>query len=289
MSGYWSSKRPIESLEDYKAFLARKLPRILVPYLFWSLVLFGYRSIKANDVNAQQILMGLLTGGACYPYYFIIVIAQLYMLTPVLQYSNRRRYGLILVLALNLISLLALYLSRVFNVILHLPAFLPFYSWVIFYEIGLLVGNRRNAIHKPKKINNFILLAVLIFLLFSQLEGIVLLFKFHNLRFAVSPLKYSTFLFSACIVLGFLILRENLRYWPKFLVTIGNYSFGIYLIHIPVLDAVAFIIQKFNSIYLFGPVYKLIVFLLTISICFAVISITRRMLPERFCRSVLGF
>jgi fucose 4-O-acetylase-like acetyltransferase len=33
MSGYWSSKKPIESLEGYKTFLTRKLSRIFVPYL----------------------------------------------------------------------------------------------------------------------------------------------------------------------------------------------------------------------------------------------------------------
>jgi peptidoglycan/LPS O-acetylase OafA/YrhL len=35
MSGYWSSKKPIKSLADYKTFLKRRLSRIFVPYLFW--------------------------------------------------------------------------------------------------------------------------------------------------------------------------------------------------------------------------------------------------------------
>jgi surface polysaccharide O-acyltransferase-like enzyme len=289
MSGYWSAKRPIKSLRDYKNFLARKLPRILIPYLFWSFILFGYRIIKTNDINPQRIIMGLFTGGACYPYYFIIVIAQLYIITPFIQYLNRKQYGLIFVLVLNVMSLLGLYLSRVFNVILHLPAYLPFYSWIIFYEIGLLMGNRRNRKYTPTKANRFILLAILISLLISQLEGMVLLFKFHNLDFAGTPLKYSTFLYAACVIFGFLCLRQRLSSIPKLLVTMGTYSFGIYLIHIPVIDIVAFIFQKVDMIYRFVPLYRVIVFLAAFSICYVVVDITRRLLPEPFCRRVLGF
>ncbi|MCJ7655830.1 MAG: acyltransferase, partial [Dehalococcoidia bacterium] len=46
ISGYWISKKPIKSLEDYKTFLIRRLPRVLIPYFFWSLILLGYEAIK---------------------------------------------------------------------------------------------------------------------------------------------------------------------------------------------------------------------------------------------------
>lgn len=289
MSGYWSSKRPIKSLGDYKTFLTRKLPRILIPYLFWSFVSFGYGVVKTHDINARQIIIRLLTGGACFPYYFIIVIAQLYVITPFLQYINRRSYGPASVLILNIISLLALYLSRVYNVILHLPAYLPFYSWIVYYEIGLLMGNRGNKIFVPKNMRLFILPAILISLLISELEGFILLTEYDNPMFAISPIKYSSMLYSVCIILGFLFVKDRVKYWPKFLVAIGNYSFGIYLIHIFVLNKVIEIVQKSNIIFSLQPLCQLIIVLATVSICFVLISITRKLLPKSFCRRVLGF
>jgi surface polysaccharide O-acyltransferase-like enzyme len=217
------------------------------------------------------------------------MISQLYIITPLLQYINRKRYGLVLVLILNIVSLLALYLSRVYNIIGHLPAALPFYSWIIFYEIGLLTGSGDYKTFVPKNMRFFILPALLVSLLASELEGMILLLKYDNLDFAVSSTKYSSFFYSVCIILGFLFVRERIRYWPKSLVSIGHYSFGIYLMHVPVLNQVTSLVQKSSTIYSFQPLYQFIVVTLTILICLVIINITRRLLPTSFCVKVLGF
>jgi len=289
MSGYWSSKKSIKTLKDCKTFLMVKLSRILIPYIFWSLIFFGCTAIKTHNVNAHQIMFGLLLGGACTGYYFIVVIAQLYVLTPLLQHINRRSYGPILVFALNIISLLALYLSKVFNIIGHVPAYLPFYSWIIFYEIGLLVGNWDNKAIVRKNRWLLIFPAILVCLLILELEGLIILSKYDNLKFTISPMRYPLVLYSICIIFGFLYMRERFRYWPKFLVAIGNYSYGIYLIHILILGKVVSIVQKANIIYSLQPLYQFIVVLITVSTCFALIAITRKLLPKPFCRRVLGF
>ncbi len=290
MTGYWSAKRPINSLQDYRIFLTKKLSRVLIPYLFWSLVILGYSAIKTQQINPDKIILKLLTGGACYPYYFVIAITQLYIITPLLQYINRKQYGLILVLIFSIVSYLALYLSRVFNIIIWpLPIYLPFYSWVIYYEIGLLMGTRRNKIIDAKNIHIFILPAALVSLLLSEIEAMVLLSKYNNLYLAISPVKYSTFLYSVCIIIVFLHVRRRLKYQPKLLATIGNYSFGLYLIHVPVLNQVVNLVQKSSTIYSFQPLYQFVVVTLTILICLVIINITRRLLPTSFCVKVLGF
>ena len=292
ISGYWLSKKPIESLEDYKTFLIRRLPRVLIPYFFWSFILLGFATIKTHHFDIYEIIFKLMTGRAYYPYYpyyFIVMITPLYLLTPVFHYINRKRYGLILVLILNIISLLILYLSRLFKVIWHLPDALPFYSWIIFYEMGLLIGGRDNKISVPKKIRPFILPAILVFLLISGLEGIIVLSKYNNVFFAVSTTRYFAFLYAACVIFGFLIVREHLKHWPKFLITIGNYSFGIFFIHMMFLVPVARIVQKADIIYSFQPLYQLVIVSITISICLVLIGTTRRLLPKSFCSKVLGF
>ena len=289
MAGYWSSKKPVSSIRDYKSFLARKLPRILIPYLFWSLVIFGWEAVKTRDLNLYCTSIKLITGNACFPYYFVIVIVQLYLITPVLQYLNRRPYGLALVLTLNIIALSALYFSRVYHIIDRLPAYLPFYSWVIFYAFGLWIGNNGGRIPLSQTRRFLILPALLMALLLSMLEEIVLLSQYDNLNFAISPLKYSSFLYSGCIVLGFLAVREHIKYWPKILVAVGRCSYGIYLIHIFILKRVIEIIQKIGLIWSFPPLGQLVIVLATLSVCFILISIARKLLPEVFCRRVLGF
>jgi surface polysaccharide O-acyltransferase-like enzyme len=289
MAGYWSSKKPVSSIKDYKAFLVRKLPRILIPYLFWSLVIFGWQAVRTRDLNLYGTMWGLLIGGACFPYYFIIVIAQLYLITPILQYINRRSYGLTLVFALNTVALLFLYLSRVYHVIGHLPAYLPFYSWVIFYELGLWVGNSSDRMFVPPNKRGLVLLALLIALLLSVAEGIVLLSQYNNLNSALTPIKYSSFLYSGCVVLSFLTVRVFIKNWPRILVAVGNYSYGIYLIHIFILRRVVEIVSRIDMVWSFSPLCQLVIILATVAACFVLISITRKLLPEVFCRKVLGF
>ena len=291
ISGYWSSKKLIESQKDYRVFLVRRLSRILVPYFFWSFILLGYAAIREQKVDVYQIIFKLMTGRAAvpyYPYYFIIAIAQLYILTLLLSHINRKPYGLTLVVVLNILGLLVLYLSRL-KVIWHLPATLPFYLWIVFYEMGLLIGTCIDRLFFFKKLRSLILPSILISILVSEMEGFAILSRFNDTFFAVSATKYSSFLYSVFMILGFLVLRERIGHWPKFLVVMGRYSFGIYLIHIIILTRVAGLIRHVGIIYLFQPAYQFITVLLTLVICLLFIVVARRLLPESFCGKVLGF
>jgi peptidoglycan/LPS O-acetylase OafA/YrhL len=291
ISGYWISKKPVQSWQDYRIFLIRRLARILVPYFFWSFVLLGYAAVRSHQINIYQVIFKLMTGRAAVPYYtyyFIVVLAQLCVLTPLLHYINRRPYGLTFIIVLNVISLLVLYLSRM-KVIWHHPVTLPFYLWIVFYEMGLLVGMRANGVFPPKKLRSLILPGILISILVSEVEGFTILSGLNDPFFAATITKYSSFLYSVFVILGFLVLRERIRRWPGFLVTLGRYSFGIYLIHLIFLTRVVEYVRTINIIYLFQPLYQFIVISLTLLICFIFITVARKLLPESFCVKVLGF
>lgn len=288
ISGYWASANPMESLNDYRFFLVKRLPRVLIPYFFWSVVLLGYAAFREHKIDGYQIIFKLLTGRVISIYYFIMVISQLYIITPIFQYINRKRYGLILVLILNGISLLSAYLGRVY---FHywIPVSYAFYSWIIFYEIGLLTGSSDNNIFTTKKVQFFILPAILVSLLISGLEASVLLSRCDNSYFAIAPVKFSSFLYCICIIIAFLHIKRYLSHRPKFLAALGYYSFGIYLIHAPILYKVISFVRKSSDIYSFQLLYQFIVIVVTISICFVLISAARKLLPESFCHRVLGF
>jgi surface polysaccharide O-acyltransferase-like enzyme len=288
ISGYWASTKPIESLVDYRIFLTRKLSRVLIPYFFWSFILLGYETVRAHSIDWQQITFKLLTGRATHIYYFIAVISQLYIITPLLQYLNRKRYGVILVLIFTMINLLFAYLLRLyFNY--WIPFSSAFYSWVIFYEIGLLAHSFENKVFITEKIRYFILPVALACLLLSGLETSIISSKYYDRFFAIAPLKLSSILYSICIIIAFLHIKRHLIYRPKFLAALGYYSFGIYLIHMAVLNPVADIVQKSSTIYSFQPLCHLLVVLITISICFVLIDVARKLFPKSFCHNVLGF
>jgi len=288
ISGYWASTKSIESLSDYRIFLIKRLPRVLIPYFFWSVILLGYAAIKENEFDVYQMIFKLLTGRATTIYFFIMVISQFYIITPLLQYINRKRYGLILVIILNVISLLSAYLGRLyFNY--WTPVSSAFYSWIIFYEIGLLVGSSDSKKFAAKKTLFFILPAVLVCLLISAQEASILLSRYNDSYFAIAPVKFSSFLYCVCIIIAFLHIKKYLSSQPKLLAALGYYSFGIYLIHMPILYWIVNLVRKSSTIYSFQVLYQFIVVLITIAICFILIDVARKLLPESFCHKVLGF
>jgi surface polysaccharide O-acyltransferase-like enzyme len=176
ISGYWLSRKPIKSLNDYKEFLTRRMSRILVPYFLWSFVYIIYEALISRKVAVLHILTMLVKGSAPGPnyYWFIILIAQFYIMTPFLQYLNRSRYGLLFVLIVNIFALIFRYVTRLY---FHwsIPIMGLFCSWIIFFQVGLLAGSNNSISFNLRRLRFLIFPAILGFLLASQAESIALL------------------------------------------------------------------------------------------------------------------
>jgi surface polysaccharide O-acyltransferase-like enzyme len=297
ISGYWSTKKPISSLEDYKQFLIKRFLRVLIPYLFWSVIYLAYEDIKTHSFDIEKTLFAILTGKASGHFYFIILIIQLYVLTPLLQYTNRRQFGIELVFLLNMIYLLVQYLMCLHGLwnftdplgIVHIPFHVLFLSMVVFYQAGLLMRSHYNEVSIPRIMRSVVLPAILISAVISVQEALMILTHYGNWLLAISPLKYSSFLYFACVIWGFLALRERFKNWPKLLVTIGEYSFGIFLIHMIILRGIAKVLHKVALNWSSQLLYQSIVILMTLSICLVLIYLTRRFLPKPLYSKVLGF
>ncbi|MBN2020010.1 MAG: acyltransferase [Sedimentisphaerales bacterium] len=291
MSGYWASKESIVSLNGYKVFLTKKFFRICVPYLFWSFLSLTSQALKNHNFSVSEAAFKLLTGGAIMGYYFVIALVQLYIMTPFLHYINRRLnwYGVILVLGFNLVAVFALYLSRLFHVIPHLPMALLFYSWIIYYELGLFLGPRFSEIHVSSMVRVAVLFAIPICLLISVFEASVLLHRYGRSVFIAFPTKYSSMLYAIVVILGYISWKEYLTNLPRPLATIGHYSFGIYLIHMIIMGLLLELFQNFGVISRFQPIYQLVLVTATTGLSAAVILAARKILPELFCTKILGF
>ena len=296
MSGYWMAQKTIGTLKEYGLFLRKRFLRILVPYVFWSFVYIGYEVVKTHEISMAQVLQKLLTGQACFPtnhLYFIVVIAQFYSLTPLLMFINRKKYLIILVILFNMIWLYILNSIRLsgywscYNQ--HFLVHGPFYSWIVFYQVGLLIGGLHKKLFVQRKFLLFILPAILVSLAISAIDAIYILSAYRDWQTAACFLRYSSFLYSFCVIFGFLALRNHIRTWPKFLVLLGKYSFGIYLMHMIILRGIVRALQNAQTLYSFQPLYEFIVVSMTLLGCCAVIAISRKILPRPVYGRVLGF
>ncbi len=71
--------------------LQPRLFDLAVPYLIWSLVMFAIDAVWGIVFTPRQYLWKLLHGGALGPYFFVPVVAQVYLLSPWLLRALKTR------------------------------------------------------------------------------------------------------------------------------------------------------------------------------------------------------
>ena len=287
MSGYFIKKNIFEIKGSGKKFIVKRLKRILIPYFIWSLLSLIFIQ-RFYHFNYKMIILNLLTGQTVNIYYFIIVMAQFIIITPILiKYMNNKIVNRLLWLVTP-VSLLVLYiLNLVMGKVISFPYYaLPFTIWFLFYYYGIIVGNDSVIEAKIVKKLDINVTFYIICIALSIVEGYILFHKFGLMGFASSQIKISSFLASFFFINMMLGVKKYLKaYKFKFLVTLGNYSFGIYLIHIFVIKIINKSIRLLNLDSLYSP----IITLTTIVISWFIIIITINVIGQKKSKDLLGF
>jgi surface polysaccharide O-acyltransferase-like enzyme len=208
---------------------------------------FGFRySGKIWNLSAADILYRFFTGNAMYHLWFFVLIIQLYLLYPIIEkvltksIENNKTHTLLFFL------LVVQIICQIFP-IQFLDGVVTMFSLYIFYFVlGMYV--RLNYSDFKKRIITFKHSYIfLLALLFSTTLGIGslnidylknnLVPQFINLLFEVVKPFYYILVFILLLYLALKISEIIPNIMTKFLQKIGNYSFGIYLIHAFILYA----------------------------------------------------
>ena len=229
ISGYFIGKKDLSSFESYKAFLKKQLPRVYVPMLLWSIpfLLIDYRHSGFH--------LGMLTAfiGGCSVFYFIILIIEFYILTPVIQRISLSK-------SLIISSLMTLGGIIIFVYLMHvkrynIPIYLngtPFVLWLVFYVLGV-------KFHNGISFRWWFLPLALFFLLCSLGET----YFYSTIGKVAHGIKISSHFYSAFVIL--IVLSKEFR--EKFvrifesikiihgISWLGRQSFFVYLSHMLVI------------------------------------------------------
>lgn len=284
VSGYFAVKATSSTEND---LIYKKLKRILLPYLFWSLVAFVVFQTFARS-SVRGLLYQFFTGQAVSIYYYIILLAQLIVLTRLLQRLQKSRMASCIIWMLSPLSLCFLYyfqLVRGTTIEFSLYA-LPFPIWIGFYYYGMYLG--KNGLPDFIKIHkNIFALGYVLFLLSSMFEATWIFGVFGNLTLAISQIKFSSFLASFFFI-NFLLSVRDVQPIPWMIGRIGDYSFGIYLIHMFILPKIQELLTFFPVLFNIQPIFWLISAALTIAICVVIILASRKVIGTTNSQKYLG-
>ena len=135
-----------------REYLRRRLARLLVPYVTWSVALFALPMLAHREMDAADLSSRFLLGWTFTGAYFLLALAQLTLLAPVLVRIVRKGRRAVLILWSLLFAgtgifygaaaygrgVSALHLREAFSASLSL-----FFVWGSFFVAGLWAGRER--------------------------------------------------------------------------------------------------------------------------------------------------
>lgn len=257
----------------------QKINRILIPYIIWSILWFAETLWSGSKtISTWNLINVIFFGGAFFPLYFLIVLVELKLVTPMIyRHLNREGYfwykdWLLLITPITL-AVFYLYQYRTGrHPIIYAQIFL---TWFLPYYLGIL-SNRK--LIKTSSIKALVVTLLSIYLM--TVESTYLDFRLGVPSWAASQIKYSSVMFSIALCMLFMELHQNTG--RNFLVVLGELSFGIYLLHIPIKMGIEMIITKVLPIT--SPLWQLIIVVMTLFVCVMVIKISHHILPEKINR-----
>lgn len=237
ISGFFLANKNIDTKDSYLSFIKKQIPRVLIPYLLWSIVYMIIAYLRGASVPG--LIFRLFTFTTSVPFYFIILIIEYYLLLPVLQKLATTK-GLIISALISCISCILIFYMRYYTSVslpLYIVGSAP--SWLIFFVLGIYLRNN------PIKIRNTSLIILLLcsFVL-SLSETYILYQKFNDIGNGVTAIKISSFIYSTMVILlAFKNMEKNFKR-TRLLVFLGEISFGIFLSHMFFMTGIRPLINK---------------------------------------------
>lgn len=221
LSGYFVNREKV--LNNSRLWIKNRFIRLGIPFLLWSIFYRLIRLVFSGKINLIDIynsIFLLFTGNGESHLYFVFVLLQLTLLTPMLL---RKKSIACTFAILSIIFYLFRYLNLIWDYsIINNYSKCVFLPWFLFYMYGVFYNEDKT---KRVFINIFFAIFINIF------EVIVLTELKISENFVTTQMKLSSVLYAFAVIDLIMFLKDKVQSC-KILAKIGDVSFGIYFIHI---------------------------------------------------------
>lgn len=245
----------------------KRITKILIPYIIWTFLYYLELSHRAHEWIIRDYFRYLLSGGVSAIMYYVFVYCEFTLLIPLINKLANSRFkylGFIIspleIICMRLIPMVyGIELNKYTNNIIRLSCL----GWFTYFYLGYLLGNSYLSIKaKTRTIVKLWVISVLM----EMLEGYV----YYSLgsNDCGTQLKLTALLTSSlCCILAFKYIRAELSRVPSLLVTLGNYSFGIFFSHL-LIKWFLVLVQGFTDyvLYPFNSILLLLLSLLVVMV-----------------------
>ena len=231
---------------SWKTVRAR-ISHILWPYLIWSLVVFlGDASFLKITYSPVEYLRRLATGGAVGLYYFVPLLLQFYVMSPLITRAAKKKPVVVLVCAGGIQATMH-YLIHFSGTRLGSVAYpWGFFHWAFFFPLGVVCFlHYKSVTNVLARLKWPLLVSAAILVCFSGMEVVAEFSRRFAFDDAHHVLSFSTSLYSLSFILAFLAFDKIKVPFSHFLQGLGVRSYGVYLLHFSVQTVVAKLVYHF--------------------------------------------
>ena len=244
MAGYFVNVDALSDKEfSYKHWIIYRGGRLCIPFIIWSLLYSGLELLKTvhncNEIHWLGVIYRFIVGKSATPFYYIVVLMQLTVITPWIVKIVKRN---------GIISKVLWFVTPIYLVYLYTWNYIVgtsprlyetlFPAWFGFYYLGIHVHCGWKL-----KCNGYVVVGALAL---SCVEAVGLRAARLDIGFYTSQITVGSFLYSVTIIGWLLKKNENNRSGCHLLSKIGDCSYGIFYIHMAVLMIVGRIIECEN-------------------------------------------
>ena len=276
MAGYFVKPDKVNGI-----YLKNRVRRLLMPFLLWS-TFYTVKNALFNNVRSwDKVLFNFVTGQSAAPLYYILVMIQFTLLTPLFVKMKNRKW----LYVITPLYLCGLYIWN-FNFGMAPSLYGTFFpAWLFFYILGMDT--------RTGKLNNVVMRAmpywVAVTFVIALMEAFVLRKLGCSISFASSQIKFSTFAYTGTIIL---LLLKNQKKEEKGIIgdvigKVGDCSYGIFFLHMMVMYIVAKILRILDS-ELVWVVEWLMDFIFTAVVSYILVSYARKRIRSRNILKAIG-
>ena len=235
--------------------LRTRVVGLIIPYLLWSIIIFVGQAVVYNRAypGLWEYVRRLLTGGATGSYYYIPMLIQLYLLSPILVPLAKKQWKWLLVgTAVLMLFIETLRYLQLFGLggstvttLINLTPLWFFPRRLFWFALGIVFGFHIGDF-KPffvRHKNKLVFSAVLFYLL--SLVEFELLLALSGQPWIDFYSTYTTNIYAGLFMLALLSVDKlKLPFTPQ-IMDVGAKAFGVYLIHEQVLELVGTLMFRF--------------------------------------------
>ena len=237
LSGAMIYERYNKSYLDYFDFFYQKWVKILIPYIVFSVIYYVMVVyMNQGELSLMACLKQLLLGSAMYHLYFIPIIIQLFILTPLFIWLKKYKPLLVIGLACVISYFAYIYLQFEFSDRLFIKYITPFL-------LGLYYGKTFIKEILAKKV------IVAVATLVGVMQAGLFVLHFNGLEVIPHLIESLWFVYSIVSCLALVVVSEQITHkkFALYAKQFAGVSFYIFLLHPMILAGLKRVVYKLNS------------------------------------------